>query len=412
MGPIKTFLFISIDGMTDPLGQSQVLPYLVNLAKKGNRIGIVSCEKRENWELYHRVIAAIVEEAGISWDYCFYKTGKPFVSQWENFRALKKLVTSKVKAAASPENMVLHCRSYLAGLIGNAAKSKYGTGFIFDMRGFWADERVEGGIWKKTNPVGLMLYNYFKKREKEMLRSADAIISLTHKAKAIIGNMMPGMDQAKITVIPCCADLEHFSQQQLKPGRLSEIETKYPQLKHKFVLSYVGSLGTWYMTDEMLAFFKLLAEATDAMLLMITRDREELVYEAARKQQIDPRRIVVVGSSRADMPYYISLSTASVFFIKPSFSKSASSPTKMGELLSMEIPIVTNAGVGDVDSIINDTGCGLIISDFNQNIYKKAVSDLLKNSNLYKTKTIDTANTYFSLQEGVERYSAVYGSFK
>lgn len=412
MGPIKTFLFISIDGMTDPLGQSQVLPYLVNLAKKGNRIGIVSCEKRENWELYHRVIGAIVEEAGISWDYCFYKTGKPFVSQWENFRALKKLVTRKVKASASPEKMVLHCRSYLAGLIGHKAKSKYGTGFIFDMRGFWADERVEGGIWKKTNPVGLLLYSYFKKREKEMLRSADAIISLTHKAKAIIGNMVPGISPAKITVIPCCADLEHFSRKQVNPGRLSEIENKFPQLKHKFVLSYVGSLGTWYMTDEMLAFFKLLAEETDAMFLMITRDREELVYEAARKQQIDPRKIVVVGSSRADMPCYISLSTASVFFIKPSFSKSASSPTKMGELLSMEIPIVTNAGVGDVDSIISDTGCGLIISDFDQNIYKKAVSDLLKNSNLYKTKTIDTAHTYFSLKEGVERYSAVYGSFK
>lgn len=412
MGNSKTFLFISIDGMTDPLGQSQVLPYLVNLAKKGNRIGIVSCEKRENWELYHQVISTIVAEAGISWDYCFYKTGKPFVSQWENFRALKKLVIRQVKASASPKNMVLHCRSYLAGLIGNDAKNRYGTGFIFDMRGFWADERVEGGIWKKTNPVGSLLYNYFKRREKEMLRSSDAIISLTHKAKIIIGNMALGIDQSKITVIPCCADLEHFSGKNVNPEHLSAIREKFPQLKEKFVLSYVGSLGTWYMTDEMLAFFKLLAEETDAMFLMITRDREELVYEAARKQQIDPQRIVVVGSSRADMPYYISLSTASVFFIKPSFSKSASSPTKMGELLSMEIPIVTNAGVGDVDSIIRDSGCGLIISDFDQNIYKKAISDLLKNSNLYKTKTVDTANTYFSLKEGVEKYAAVYGSFK
>ncbi len=28
-------LYISYDGMTDPLGQSQVLPYLKGLAKKG-----------------------------------------------------------------------------------------------------------------------------------------------------------------------------------------------------------------------------------------------------------------------------------------------------------------------------------------------------------------------------------------
>ena len=66
------------------------------------------------------------------------------------------------------------------------------------------------------------------------------------------------------------------------------------------------------------------------------------------------------------MPYYISLSSASLFFIRPSFSKSASSPTKMGELLSMQVPVVTNAGVGDVDSIIDETKCGVIVSNFNK----------------------------------------------
>jgi len=79
MAGTKTFLFVSIDGMTDPLGQSQVLPYLVGLSKQGNKIGIVSCEKKENWNSHHQVIEKITKEAGITWDYCFYKTGKPFV---------------------------------------------------------------------------------------------------------------------------------------------------------------------------------------------------------------------------------------------------------------------------------------------------------------------------------------------
>jgi glycosyltransferase involved in cell wall biosynthesis len=111
------------------------------------------------------------------------------------------------------------------------------------------------------------------------------------------------------------------------------------------------------------------------------------------------------------MPYYIALSDASLFFIKPSFSKSASSPTKMGELLSMEVPVITNAGVGDVDSIIKDTNCGVIISEFNPNEYQKAVSDVLENRNIYKKNATMTANTYFSLKEGVEKYSKIYNSF-
>ena len=35
-------LYISYDGMTDPLGRSQVLPYLEGLAKRGHEITLVS----------------------------------------------------------------------------------------------------------------------------------------------------------------------------------------------------------------------------------------------------------------------------------------------------------------------------------------------------------------------------------
>lgn len=411
MASTKTFLFVSIDGMTDPLGQSQVLPYLVGLAKQGNKIGIVSCEKKENWDLHHSIIESIVKEAGISWDYCFYKTGKPFVSQLQNFLALKKIVISKVSNTFINNKVVIHCRSYLPGLIGLYCKKKFNTGFIFDMRGFWADERIEGGIWKKSNPIGSFLYAYFKKKEKEMLMNADSIISLTHKAKSIILNWNLGIDPSRITVISCCADLNHFSNENIDLKHLSTLQDKYPQVKNKFVLSYVGSLGTWYMADEMLAFFKVLSEKTNAVFLIITKDNKELVHQAAKKHDVDFDKLLIVSSSRADMPYYISLSTASVFFIKPTFSKSASSPTKMGELLSMGIPVVTNTGVGDVDRIIQDTKCGVLLSDFNETDYQKAISDLLENNSLYKNNAISAAQNYFSLKNGIEKYSSVYNSF-
>jgi glycosyltransferase involved in cell wall biosynthesis len=415
MSNIKTFLFVSIDGMTDPLGQSQVLPYLVGLAKQGNKIGIVSCEKKENWDLHHSIIESIVKEANIQWNYCFYKTGKPFISQLQNFLALKKIaslsVAENINGRGISSNTILHCRSYLPGLIGLYCKKKFNTGFIFDMRGFWADERIEGGIWKKSNPISSFLYAYFKKKEKEMLKNADSIVSLTQKAKAIILSWNFGIDPLKITVISCCADLNHFSNENIDAKHLSILQNKYPQLKNKFVLSYVGSLGTWYMADEMLSFFKLLSEKTNAVFLIITKDSKELVYQAAKKHDVDFNKLLIVSSSRADMPYYISQSSASLFFIKPTFSKSASSPTKMGELLSMGIPIITNAGVGDVDSIIQNTQCGVIISDFNENGYQKAISDILKNSNLYKNNTVNAAQHYFSLKGGIEKYAGIYNSF-
>lgn len=45
--PAKKILFISYDGMTDPLGQSQVIPYLQGLSKQGYEIFLLSCEKNK-----------------------------------------------------------------------------------------------------------------------------------------------------------------------------------------------------------------------------------------------------------------------------------------------------------------------------------------------------------------------------
>ena len=45
----KHILFISYDGMTDPLGQSQVIPYLAGLCKFGYRFTILSCDKQDRY---------------------------------------------------------------------------------------------------------------------------------------------------------------------------------------------------------------------------------------------------------------------------------------------------------------------------------------------------------------------------
>ncbi len=409
MSTTKTFLFVSIDGMTDPLGQSQVLPYLINLAKKGHKIGIISCEKKENWKLNNHLIQTIVSEAKIDWNYCFYKSGKPFISQLQNFLSLKNKVTIEVKK--NEGYTILHCRSYLPGLIGLYSKKKYNTSFIFDMRGFWADERIEGAIWNKNSIIGASLYAYFKKKEKEMIIASDAIISLTHKAKQIIIDWNLIINNDKIQVIPCCVDLEHFSRKNINLSHLERIQNQLPQLKNKFILSYIGSIGTWYKADEMLAFFKILSDKTPALFLIITKDNPELLYASAKKAAVNIDNLIIKSSSRSDMPYYIALSTASVFFINPTFSKLASSPTKMGEILSMGIPIVTNTGIGDVDDIIHQTHCGVTISHFSPSDYQKAADDLLKNIQSHGDNTVSTATTYFSLMDGVDKYDAVYRLF-
>ena len=207
MQTIKT-LYISYDGMTDALGQSQVIPYLQGLSKKGYKVHLISCEKTEIYELKKSNIQNILTESKIVWHPIFYTKTPPVLSTlWDVFK-IKKLA---IKLHQKHSFKLVHCRSYIAAIVGLNLQQKFGIKFIFDIRGFWADERIDGGIWNLKNPVFKIVYSYFKRKERQFFESADSIISLTVAAKNHIENNF--ILKGTVSVIPCAADLELFKPQ-------------------------------------------------------------------------------------------------------------------------------------------------------------------------------------------------------
>jgi len=71
---------------------------------------------------------------------------------------------------------IVHARSYVASVIALFLKKFTNVGFVFDMRGFWADERVDGGLWRPDSP----LFRVAKWFERQFLLAADDVVSLTH----------------------------------------------------------------------------------------------------------------------------------------------------------------------------------------------------------------------------------------
>jgi len=47
----KNIIYVSYDGLTDPLGQSQVVPYLTKISNENKKIDIISFEKKEAFEI-------------------------------------------------------------------------------------------------------------------------------------------------------------------------------------------------------------------------------------------------------------------------------------------------------------------------------------------------------------------------
>jgi glycosyltransferase involved in cell wall biosynthesis len=241
--------------------------------------------------------------------------------------------------------------------------------------------------------------------------AADAIVSLTENAKSEI-HSWPGFQQVPITVIPCCADLEFFSYQNVNQQEVDKLRTELGFKPEDFILSYLGSLGTWYMLEEMLDFYVVLqSKVKQAKFLFVSADEPQLVLNSAIKKGIDSKNIVIRKAKRNEVPIYCSLSSVSIFFILPKYSKKASSPTKMGELMSLGIPIICNGNVGDVANILNDGGVGAVVNNFTSSDYLATVEII---PNLLKKpaqQNYEVAQKYYSLDNGVSLYNGIYRSF-
>ena len=130
---ILKILYLSYDGMTDTLGQSQVLPYLIGLSKLGHNITIVSAEKKDNFMKRQLLINQIVDESNIKWKPIFYTKNPPVISTILDVFKIKNIS----KELHVKENFdIVHCRSYITSLVGLHLKRNYKLKFLFDMRGF------------------------------------------------------------------------------------------------------------------------------------------------------------------------------------------------------------------------------------------------------------------------------------
>ncbi|MCS7085209.1 MAG: glycosyltransferase [Bacteroidia bacterium] len=387
-------LYVSYDGMTDPLGRSQVMPYVTALARRGLNFTVLSAEKPELARERPQVAEAF-RAAGVEWHFVEYSRRYPILSAVWNYRRLWR---SALRLHVRKRFAVVHCRSYLPAAVGLRLKRRYGVKMIFDMRGFWADERVEAGLWDLSRPHFRVVYRYFKNLEKKAVLEADYIVALTEAAKRemIAWNLRLPLP---VAVVPCCADENLFDYR--RSFAVSKTDLGIPASAK--VLVYLGSISTWYKLGEMVKFFHLLNQNDDWYFLVVTRENPEPIR--ALMSETVRHKLVALPASREEVPAYLSLADLSVAFIAPTYSKLASSPTKIAETMFMGVPIVANAGVGDVQEILSRTGAGVCVRNFSDDELRRAAATALNGD---KAAIRHAAMQYFTLESGVQKYLEVY----
>lgn len=400
-------LYLSYDGMTDPLGQSQVLPYLTGLSAKGHKITLISFEKNERFEAGKAQIEVICQNASIRWIPLPYTKKPPVLS---TIYDILKLIRTVKKLHRKERFNLIHCRSYITAFAGLYMKRSVHLPFLFDMRGFFPEERVDGGLWPQNRFIFRLIFKYFKTKEKYFLQESDHIISLTHKGKEVLLQRDELKNYShKISVIPCCTDLTHFDPERVSETQVSNFRKKLDIPENALVANYIGSLGTWYLVDDMVRWVAVLhRKYPDFIWLLITRDAPDALFGLLKKYEIPENAIRIYAAGRNDLPALIKLCNFSFFFIKSSFSKQASSPTKQGEIMAMGLPVICNAGVGDSDRIVEKYGSGLVIPDLNQETLEKFAEQIPELLQIDSDKIRKGAEEYFALESGVETYNRIY----
>ncbi len=399
-------LFISYDGMTDPLGQSQVIPYLLGLSRFGYEFTILSCEKRKNYSLHKKEVNETMKLAGLTWQPIYYHKKPAVFSTLFDIMHLRKKANQLHK---KEKFEMVHTRPGIPALIGLEMKKKLGLKFLNDIREFYADSRIDGGIWNRKKFIYKKIYDFFKQKESEAVEKSDGIVCLTYAAEKIIKQWPEYKSKVPLKVIPCSVDMSLFDPARVDDTIKESLKKQLGIEDDDFIISYLGSVGSWYLVKEMMQFFKIIgAKNPKVKFLFISPNARQEIEKQAQIAGINKEKILVKEANRNEVPILLSLSRFSVFFIKPCYSKQSSSPTKHGEIMAMGVPVVSNAGVGDVADVIGKYKSGIVLETLNENEYDK-VAILISDDSLFDKNEIRRgALDFYDLNTAVEKYKMVY----
>jgi len=390
-------LYITYDGLLEALGQSQVLAYIEKLsANEDINFYLLSYEKSR--DIKDKELVSSIEErvnkASIRWfKNLYHKKPTALATSFDILLGFIKSLYLVIRYKVD----IVHARSYVPALIALFLKKFTGIKFIFDMRGFWADERVDGGIWLESS----YLYKISKWLEKKFLLNADHVVSLTEAGVDEMKNFVYLKEYfPELTVIPTCADLNRF-----KPYKVSK--------KEQFTIGYLGNAGTWYLFEETVrAFSELLKIKPESNILIVNKGQHDYISKCLQQQNIPLSNVELLSSDYSGIAALINKMDAAIFFIKPVFSKQSSSPTKLAELLGCGVPCLSNRGVGDMSRILDSERVGISLADFSEASLLDGIVRLISLSEEpdIKDRCVNSAYKYFSLEKGVIKYKNIYNS--
>lgn len=395
-------LYLCYFPLTEPLVQTQVLPYLRGLAAAGHDIHLLTYEVRKHRRDERLRIRERLAETGITWHSLRYHK-RPSLPATAFDVASGVIVGTYLTRRHHID--LLHARTHVPATMAICIRRLARAGLLFDVRGLMAEEYVDAGTWVEGN----LAYRLIKNIERRCLHEADGVVVLTDRARRhLFGDRWTTDSGAPIAVIPSTVDLRAVRSHR---DRRDDVRARLGVQGCK-VMIYVGKFSTWYMAREMAKYFKHELNRDDrSRFLVLTQSEPALITADLTAVGVPEATYVVTFVPPEEVGGYLAAADYGISFIKAAPSKIASSPTKVAEYLAAGLPVVVSGGVGDTDQLIRDEEVGVVLEEHTEAAYETAgreIDRLLADPET-PGRCIESAAKSLSLENvGIPRYRNLY----
>jgi glycosyltransferase involved in cell wall biosynthesis len=398
MGDSLRVLCVCYLSLDDPLVRTQVVAYLEGLARRGHSIHLLTFDtpmtpaRRES-------VAAALADSGIVWHSLRYHKRPSLPATMYDVFAGAVVSTWLVRRHRLH---AIHARNHVPAAMALLARRVTGCRLIFDVRGLMADEYADAGRWRRGG-LAYRMTNWIQRRA---LERADGSVVLTEAAREHLAEEV-GPSDRHLQVIPCCVDTSRLN------GSAPDRATARARIGFdgRPVMVYVGKFTGWYMEREMVDFYQCARRLCPGLAFLVLTQSDRTIIEAEfRRAGVPASDYLITRVEPSDVAGFLDAADFGISFVRPSFSKLSSSPTKVAEYLGAGLPVVAT-DIGDLHELFGDGSLGVLVSDFSAAAYEDAarkVAALMRDPGS-AARCVAVARERLSLQNvGIPRYDALY----
>jgi hypothetical protein len=405
LGPI---LYITFDGVLQPLAFSQVVRVVHALARRGFRYHLLSVERRRDLDDRARVerVEQFLAEVGVTWA----RIGVDLSGSARRSAEAFARVFAAAKVILGRQHVsLIHARGYQGGVVANGIKRLTGVPYLFDARGCWIDERPEWFGQSTSYAAGKFV-------ERTLYKDAVGVVTLTElHANDVVDGAFGKRDGRVVAVIPTCADYDDFTIAPTRPAKPMESPAVpgnvQSRLRGRVTMAIVGALNRSYLPEQTLTLVRQACEMNPLVHLLVLTQQQREYAEQLAARGIRPENYTLASAIHEDMPAWLGWIDFGLLLLADKIAKRGSMPTKLAEFFAAGVRPVAHGCNSEMSSWVRRAGSGIVLETVSDEDIAGASHSVANTTctiaDLRRAREVTAP--HFSLASGVERYANLLG---